>query len=103
MNILCICDYGEVRSVAMAMLLTAKGHTAYAIGDNLNRREKYKLIKKADKVVLMNEGTDFLFKTNAISNKNKFLNGWIGRDDFVSATHPGLLRLCEQKIKELNL
>ena len=54
MKILCICQGGNVRSVAMAQHLKEKGHEAIAIGMDHTSKETYKmLIDWSDKIIDM--------------------------------------------------
>lgn len=90
--ILCLCDHGQVRSVAMASVLRERGHFAVAGAyDSYNELLKTGLPKEFialfDKVVFMQE------------NGRHF----IGRDEWGDPTNPDLLLLCVRKAQELNL
>ena len=52
MKILCICEGGNVRSVALTQYLKEIGHEAISIGEKYTSDESMKLFKKwADKVI----------------------------------------------------
>lgn len=88
--ILCICDYGEVRSVAMRNVLRKKGYCS----ESLDTEEEYFLKKlmayKPQRIIWMNEGSP--------SHK-----GWIGRDEWGNPNNKSLIKICEDKAKELGL
>jgi len=85
MNVLCLCDHGEVRSVAMAIVLRERGHFAVAGSyDNYNDTKGTPIF---DMVMFMQEGG---------------LN-FIGRDEYGDPRHPDLVLKCVLKAKELGL
>ena len=85
MKILCICDAGQVRSVAMAFVLRNRGHFAVAGSyDNWNNYGADSL-KYFDLVLEMQEG--------GCDN--------IGRDEYGDPVNLELLRKCYDKLQEL--
>jgi hypothetical protein len=64
MKVLCICENGNVRSVALAYLLkTIFGHEAIAIGAKKSSTETQEmLIKWADKVIIFNTAIPYFDK-----------------------------------------
>ena len=104
MNILVLCDYGQVRSVAMAALLREQGHFAVAGSydnyDSLNigyhfcsveaKAEPIKggnEISIFDKVIFMQEGAQH----------------FIGRDTYGNFDHPELRTKCWELASKLGL
>lgn len=99
MNILVICDHGQVRSVAMAHVLSEKGHNAIAVSEKTwLEDEQDNLNKWAHITIDMTEIAGFS-KSGYYSLK--FVNGWIGRDEFGSIYHEQLIALCRAKAEEL--
>ncbi len=54
MKVLCICEGGNVRSVAMAQYLKENGHEAIAIGEKYTTDETFDMLSNwADKIMFM--------------------------------------------------
>ena len=92
LNVLCLCDHGQVRSVAMASVLRERGHFAVAGAyDNYEEMRKQGLPKEFigffDKVLFLQEGG-----THSV-----------GRDEWGDPTNPDLRLRCLRKAQELNL
>lgn len=95
MNILVLCDAGEVRSVAMAKVLRERGHFAVAGSyDNYKAtaltilgNEKKEIHDCFDRIIFMQEGGYH----------------FIGRDDWGECNHPELRKRCIELVNTLNL
>jgi hypothetical protein len=103
-KILCLCDHGEVRSVAMAKVLRERGHFAVA-GSYENvlktaqdfyetKTEQIELIKMLfgryglwDEIIFMQEGGEH----------------FIGRDEYGDIDHPELRQKCIELAERLKL
>jgi len=105
MKYLCVCDYGRVRSVGMALLLREQGHEALAIGKVPDLIEKtvyarLLFISWADVIIDLSDdgegGHGYKIGHHAIRVD-------IGPDVWKEPRHPDLVKILKKKIKELKL
>lgn len=87
MNILCLCDAGEVRSVGMAIILRELGHFAVA-GSYDNYITKYHSYE-----------TDF----NLIIEMQEGGEHFIGRDEWGDPHHPELRIKCFELLRKIKV
>ena len=95
-KILCLCDYGQVRSVAMATVLRERGHFAVAGSfdsySNYFYRDGFSKPDLAfpilfDKIIVMQEGGEH----------------FIGRDEWGDPTNKELISRCGELADDLGL
>lgn len=98
MKILCICEHGNVRSVALAYLIkTIYKHEAIAIGwKNVSKETKEMLFNWADKIIYLDYNVP-----GKLNNKEFQLN--VGEDIWHDPYHQGLQHKLLKRLKELNL
>ena len=88
MNILVLCDHGQVRSVAMATLLREQGHFAVAGSyDNYMDKADWNIQSSFDKKIFMQEGGQH----------------FIGRDTYGSFDNAELRTKCWELADKLGL
>lgn len=98
MKILCICDHGQVRSVAMAYVLSLKGHQTISCSEETYDRDDQDYLKNwADLRIDMTE------KGRYEKDYGDCKNGWVGRDEFGNPHNPTLIQLCKDKADSLGL
>jgi len=114
-NILCICDHGQVRSVAMALILNEKGHNAIACSlktfsedfhSNLQQWSNFVLDMTENSFVKNNESNFRLcsaFNKKVIISKKPIISCWIGRDEWGNPNNEKLIAICKKKAEELHL
>jgi hypothetical protein len=93
MRILCVCDFGCTRSVAMANVLRKRNYVADSVG--IEDEDGIKFLWKCrdfkpNRIIWMNEGS---FPED----------GWIGRDTWPGPMNRELIAICEKKADELGL
>lgn len=102
MKFLCVCDYGQVRSVALARLLQMNDHEAIPVGVcTLNETSFNYFAHWADKIVdLTTQGfhwiDQYLFPL-----KSKYVRLDIGIDRWGNPFNEELEKILEEKIKEM--
>ena len=95
-KILCVCRWGNIRSVAMARLLKKQGYDALAGGINAMQYETLDMLCNWADVILfaMEEFMEFV----PGDYYEKFIDMEIGHDIWKDADHPDLLKLVERRI-----
>lgn len=88
MNILVLCDHGQVRSVAMATVLREHGHFAVAGSyDNYDKKADWDVQKTFNRIIEMQEGGEH----------------FIGRDEYGSFDNTDLQEKCVELARKLEL
>lgn len=90
-KILCLCDYGQVRSVAMATVLREAGH--FAVSGSYDNYMSTRMTHISDIIILFD---DIIFMQENGSHS-------IDRDEWGDPNHPELLAKCREKAKEMKL
>jgi hypothetical protein len=92
MRILCVCDFAQVRSVAMANILKARGYDVTSAAKELD-----------DDAIHYLDAIKYFQPTHIIwmCEGSKPEDGFIGRDIWGSSKNKELILLCEKKADEL--
>ena len=113
-KILCLCDAGEVRSVAMAKVLRERGHFAVAGSFDNIRSMFYEHTgnevfnpKKKRAMDMQENDIEYMGFTRAFFDKVIFMQEggehFIGRDDWGNIDHPELVAKCRELVDNLEL
>lgn len=101
MKVLCICEHGNVRSVALAYLIkTIYGHEAIAIGEKTINDDTLSILADwSDKIIKFTPGYGAIMGGNG----KKVTHLLIGDDIWFNPFHHNLQHKLLKKLKDLNL
>lgn len=104
MKILCICEHGNVRSVALAYLLkTIYGYDVLNCGLRENSEDTRKMLYEwADKIIALDKDI-FIFVDRESEHLNKLYLLDVGKDIWFNPRDPELQHKLLKKLKSLNL
>ena len=102
MKILCVCEHGNTRSVALAYLIkTIYKHEALACGmKNMSDETRQMLFAWADKIIFLTDNPPGGLET--FENKKALYLG-VGKDVWFNPKDQELIHRLLKKIKDLNL
>lgn len=93
-KILCVCRWGNIRSVALARLLKKEGFDALSCGVNAMREDTKKMLANwADVILIPSEKYRVYFS----EYEKKVFDMEIGEDIWKDADHPDLLLLVKRR------
>ena len=97
-KVLCVCRWGNIRSVALARLLKHEGYDALACGVNAHSPQTF---------AMLSGWADFIFVAKrefslAIPEayKTKVIDARIGEDIWLDADHPDLMAVVKRVYKD---
>lgn len=98
MKLLCVCEQGQVRSVALAGILKKRKFDVLACGVNANSKETLDmLIAWADTVIALSKKVQ-----DKLPKDEKVVLLDIGYDNWGNPTDPELIKTLERKVYEVS-